>query len=117
MSLAHAITQTIQAHGLRTTRVADRLYDIQNRSTFYRMLNGATKEPRLVTLVQLCIALETTPSELLELADVWSPNTPGRAGPDDLRLRHASAATSGTADGREAMGGAARRRAGYSLGR
>ncbi len=91
MSLAHAITQTIQAHGLRTTRVADRLYDIQNRSTFYRMLNGATKEPRLVTLVQLCIALETTPSELLELAGVWSPNTPGRARPDDLRLRHAFA--------------------------
>jgi len=37
----------------------------------------------------LCIALETTPSELLELAGVWSPDTPGHAGPDDLRLRQA----------------------------
>jgi len=42
-------------------------------------------------LVQLCIALEITPSELLELAGVWSPKTPGHAGPDDLRLRHAFA--------------------------
>jgi len=33
--------------------------------------------------------LDTTPSELLELAGVWSPDTPGRAGPDDLRLRQA----------------------------
>jgi len=39
--------------------------------------------------VRLCIALETSPSELLELAEVWSPETPGRAGPDDLRLRQA----------------------------
>jgi len=53
------------------------------------MVNGATKEPRLGTLVQLCIALETTPSQLLELAEVWSPDMPGRAGPDDLRLRQA----------------------------
>jgi hypothetical protein len=53
------------------------------------MVSGATKEPRLGTLVRLCIALETTPSELLELAEVWSPKTPRRAGPDDLRLRHA----------------------------
>jgi len=91
MSLAQAITQTMQAHGLKAAEVAERLGLAQDRTTFYRMLNGATKEPRLVTFVQLCIALETTPSELLELAGVWSPNTPGRAGPDDLRLRHAFA--------------------------
>jgi len=89
MSLAHAITQTMQAHGLKTAEVAERLSVDQDHTTFYRMVNGATKEPRLITLVQLCIALETTPSELLELAGVWSPETPGRAGPDDLRLRQA----------------------------
>ncbi len=89
MSLAHAITQTMQAHGLKTAQVAERLNIIQDRATFYRMVNGATKEPRLGTLIPLCIALETTPSELLELAGVWSPDTPGRAGPDDLRLRQA----------------------------
>jgi len=91
MSLAHAITQTMQAHGLKTAQVAERLSENQDRATFYRMVNGATTEPRLGTLVQLCIALETSPSELLELAEVWSPETPGRAGPDDLRLRHAFA--------------------------
>jgi len=89
MSLAHAITQTMQAHALTTAQVTERLGETQDRAPFYRMLNGATTEPRLGTLVRLCIALETTPSELLELAGVWSPDTPGRAGPDDLRLRQA----------------------------
>jgi len=89
MSLAHAIKQTMQAHDLTTGQVAERMGIEQDRATFYRMVNGATKEPRLGTVVRLCIALETTPSELLELAAVWSPDTPGRAGPDDLRLRQA----------------------------
>jgi len=89
MSLAHAIIQTMQAHDLTTAQVATRLGLEDDRATFYRMVNGATKEPRLGTIVRLCIALETTPSELLELAGVWSPDTPGRAGPDDLRLRQA----------------------------
>jgi DNA-binding Xre family transcriptional regulator len=91
MSLAHAITQTMQAHGLKSAQVAERLGLEYDHATFYRMVNGATKAPRLGTLVRLCVALETTPSELLELAEVWSPDTPGRAGPDDLRLRHAFA--------------------------
>ncbi len=87
MSLAQAIAQTMQAHGLKSAHVAERLGENQDRATFYRMVNGATTEPRLATLVQLCIALETSPSELLELAEVWSPTTPGHVGPDDLRLR------------------------------
>ena len=89
MSLAQAITQTMEARWLKVADVATRLGLEQNRSTFYRMLNGKTPEPRLVTFVQLCIALETSPSELLELAGVWSPETPGRAGPNDVRLRQA----------------------------
>ncbi len=89
MSLANAIKQTMQAHGLKTSQVAERLGMEQDRATFYHMVNEATKEPRLGTVVRLCIALETTPSELLELAGVWSPEMPGRAGPDDLRLRQA----------------------------
>ncbi len=91
MALAYAITQTMQAHRLKAAQVAERLGREYDRATFYRMVNGATKAPRLGTLVRLCVALETTPSELLELAEVWSPETPGRAGPDDLRLRHAFA--------------------------
>ncbi len=102
MALAHAIAQTVQAHGLKTAQVAERLGETQDRATFYRLVNGATTEPRLGTLVQLCIALDTTPSELLELARVWSPDTPGRAGPDDLRLRQAfSQLRALPADGKE----------------
>ncbi len=87
MSLAQAITQTMQAHGLKSAQVAERLGKNQDRATFYRMVTGATTEPRLGTLVQLCIALETSPSELLDLAEMWSPDTPGHVELDDLRLR------------------------------
>jgi transcriptional regulator with XRE-family HTH domain len=89
MSLATAIKETMRARGLTTTEVARRLGLEKDLATFYRILSGATREPRLPTLVQLCIALETSPSELLELAGVWSPETPGRASADDLRLRGA----------------------------
>ena len=89
MSLATAIEETMRAHELTTAQLAKRLGMEYDRANLYRMLNGVTKEPRLGTLVQLCIALETTPSELLELAGVWSPDTPGQATPDDLRLRGA----------------------------
>ncbi len=61
MSLAHAIAQTMQAHRLTSAQVAERLGETRDHATFYRMVNGATKEPRLGTLVRLCIALETTP--------------------------------------------------------
>jgi transcriptional regulator with XRE-family HTH domain len=89
MSLAHAIAQTVQAHDLTTAQVARRWGMEYDRATFYRLLNGVTTEPRLGTFVQLCIALDTSPSELLELAEVWSPDTSRRFGPDDLRLRQA----------------------------
>jgi DNA-binding Xre family transcriptional regulator len=89
MSLANAIEQTLAARGLTTADAARRLGLEYDRATLYRMLNGATKEPRLGTLVQLCIALETSPSELLELAGVWAPGVPGGATAEDLRLRGA----------------------------
>jgi DNA-binding Xre family transcriptional regulator len=89
MSLTHAITQTMQAHDLTTAEVAKRWKPTQTRATLHYMLNGATQEPHLNTLLQLCVVLEISPSELLELAEVWVPDTPGRMGPDILRLRHA----------------------------
>jgi len=39
VSLAQAITQTMQAHGLKTAQVAERLGETQDRATFYRMLS------------------------------------------------------------------------------
>jgi len=89
MSLAVAIKQTMLARGVTTAEAAARLSAEQDRATFYRLVNGATTEPRLGTLVQLCRALDTSPSELLELAGVWAPEAPGHASPDDLRLRGA----------------------------
>ncbi len=89
MSLATAIKQTMLARGVTTAEVATRLGAEQDRATFYRLVNGATTEPRLGTVVRLCRALDTSPSDLLELAGVWSPGRPGGAAPADLRLRGA----------------------------
>lgn len=84
MSLADAITQTMEARGLRASEVAHRLGAEYDLATFYRMLNGSTTEPRLPTLVALCQVLEIDPSDLLDLAGVW----PRRAvDASDLQLR------------------------------
>lgn len=91
MGLAGAIAQTMRVRGLTTSTVAGRLGETQDRATFYRMLNGSTMEPRLVTLVRLCMALETSPTELLELAGLWAAGAPGGATAEDLRLRGAFA--------------------------
>jgi DNA-binding Xre family transcriptional regulator len=87
MSLATAIKQVIEVRGLTSGEVTRRLGKGRDYTTFFRLLNGRTTDPRVITLVRLCVALETNPSELLELAGVWSPDTPGQATPDDLRLR------------------------------
>ncbi len=87
MSLATAIKQVIEVRGLTSGEVTRRLGKGSDYTTFFRLLNGRTTDPRVITLVRLCVALETSPSELLELAGVWSPDTPGQATPDDLRLR------------------------------
>ncbi len=116
MSLATAIEETMRAHELTTAQLAKRLGMEYNRSNLYRMLNGVTKEPRLGTLVQLCIALETSPSELLELAGVWSPDTPGQATPDDRRPARGVPAGARVVGGHAAADDAAGRCAGGGVG-
>src|SRR5579875_4214759 len=71
MSLAEAIKETMNARGLQTAEVARRLGEGYDRATFYRLLNGATTEPRLGTLLGLCRVLEVSPTELLQLAGLW----------------------------------------------
>lgn len=71
VSLAEAIKQTMNARGLPTAEVARRLGEGYDRATFYRLLSGATTEPRLGTLVGLCQVLEVSPTELLQLAGLW----------------------------------------------
>ena len=90
MSLSEAIKQTMNARGLPTAEVARRLGEGYDRATFYRLLSGATTEPRLGTLVGLCQVLEVSPTELLQLAGLW----PYRERPVDaldLKLRDAFA--------------------------
>jgi len=90
MSLADAIKQTMNARDLPTAEVARRLGEGYDRATFYRLLNGATTEPRLGTLVGLCEVLEISPTELLQLAGLW-PHRDRLADALDLRLRSAFA--------------------------
>jgi len=90
MSLADAIKQTMNARDLPTAEVARRLGEGYDRATFYRLLNGATTEPRLGTLVGLCEVLDVSPTELLQLAGLW-PYRDRLADALDLRLRGAFA--------------------------
>ena len=79
-----------------------------------RMVNGATKEPRPNTLVQLCIALEASPSICWNWPGCGPPSDRDAPPPDDVRLRGAFGQARASSF-REAMGGAARRRAGDGL--
>jgi transcriptional regulator with XRE-family HTH domain len=68
MSIGKAVRDLIEARGLRPAEVADRLGGKRNRATFYRLLSGETTDPRVSTLLEICTALTTSPSELLQLA-------------------------------------------------
>src|SRR5438067_1370569 len=90
VALAEAIKEIMDARGLRTADVARRLGEGYDRATFYRLLNGATTEPRLGTLVGLCRVLEVSPTELLQLAGLW-PYRDRPVDTLDLQLRNAFA--------------------------
>src|ERR671939_1857883 len=90
MALADAVKEIMEARGLRTADVARRLGEGYDRATFYRILNGATTEPRLGTLVGLCRVLEVSPTELLQLAELW-PHRERPVDTLDLQLRNAFA--------------------------
>src|SRR6266511_6410803 len=68
MSIGRAVRDLIEARGLRPAEVADRLGGKRDRATFYRLLSGETSDPRVSTLLEICGALTTSPSELLQLA-------------------------------------------------
>jgi transcriptional regulator with XRE-family HTH domain len=68
MAIAEAVRELIEARGLRPAEVADRLEGKTNRATLYRLLSGNTSDPRVSTLLEICNALTTGPSELLQLA-------------------------------------------------
>ncbi len=90
MSLATAIKAAMNARGLRAAEVTKRMVDgddtWNDHTTFYRLLNGATPDPRLGTLITLCTALEISPTELVQMAGVW-PYHARPTDPIDLELR------------------------------
>ncbi len=90
MSLATAIRAAMDARGLRSAEVANRMVEAADnwydRATFYRLLSGATRDPRLGTLITLCTALEISPTELVRMAGVW-PHHARPTDPLDLELR------------------------------
>ena len=88
MSLDKALRDLIEARGLRLADVADQATGVRNRATFYRILSGDTPDPRLSTLVELCNALGTTPSELLRLAGLLDDEA-GTVTLIDVALRQA----------------------------
>jgi len=76
MSIAEAIRELIEARGLRPAEVADHFEGTHNRATFYRLLSGETNDPRVSTLVTICGALTTSPSEILQLAGLLQNQEP-----------------------------------------
>jgi len=71
MSIGATVLDLIEARGLRPAEVADRVIGTRNRATFYRVLSGATADPRVSTLLEICSALTICPSELLQLAGLY----------------------------------------------
>jgi transcriptional regulator with XRE-family HTH domain len=88
MSLAEGLTRVMASRGLTTRDVLKRLGQQRDRATLYRLLAGQTENPRLDTLLSLCTAMDTSPNELLDQAEVF-PQRPRSADPQDLRLRMA----------------------------
>jgi transcriptional regulator with XRE-family HTH domain len=88
MSLAEGLSRVMASRGLTTRDILARLGEQRDRATVYRLLAGQTENPRLDTLLSLCAAMETSPNELLDQAEVF-PKRPRSADPHDLRLRRA----------------------------
>lgn len=86
MSLAEGLNRVMASRGLATRDVLARLGMQRDRATIYRVLAGQTVNPRLDTLLSLCTALDTTPDELLDQADVFDKR-PRSVDALDLRLR------------------------------
>jgi DNA-binding Xre family transcriptional regulator len=71
VTLAAALATIMAERELSVATLAQRLGTYRSRSTVERLLSGATTNPRVGTLLALCAALEVSPTELLERADLW----------------------------------------------
>jgi DNA-binding Xre family transcriptional regulator len=85
MALKDAIWLVMMARGLSKAEVARQLR-VTHRTNFYRILSGQTQQPYLGTLRAICTTLDVSPTDLLELADLWSTGSHA-VDPMDVRLR------------------------------
>ena len=97
MSLSEALRDLIEARGLRVGEVARRFGEGRHRVSFYRVLSGATANPRLGTLLELCKVLTISPNELLHAAGLLGRQERSLE-PIDLELRRAYADLQGLND-------------------
>ncbi len=97
VSLSKALRGVIDARGLRVAEVAGRFSGNRRRVTFYRVLSGATANPRVSTLVELCKVLTIGPGELLHAAGLIHRRERSLE-PVDLELRRAYADLQGLSD-------------------
>lgn len=92
MSLVDAIRQTMDVRAVSTAEVARRMGEDAHVGTFYRLANGATRDPLLGTFIVLCRTLDVAPTEFLQLAGVWAASEPEHpVDALDLHLRAAFA--------------------------
>ena len=97
MSLSEALRGLLDARGLRPAEVAARFGEQRTRVTFYRVLSGATANPRVSTLLELCKVLTISPSELLHAAGLLARRERSLE-PIDLELRRTYADLQGLSD-------------------
>ena len=84
--LGEAIRRVLEAKEISAAAIADRMARDRSRPTFYRLLTGEITHPRLDTFVRLCELLQVSPTELLELAGLWTFHRRS-TNPVDVRLR------------------------------
>ena len=85
-TLSGAILAVMRTRKLSATQVASRMQSGRNRATLYRILSGATQDPKVSTFVDICQALDVSPIEVLQLAALV-PHTPRDSDLLDIRMR------------------------------
>lgn len=85
-SLGGAILAVMGSREMSATNVADRMESGRNRATLYRILSGATQDPKVSTFIDICRALEVSPIDVLQLASLV-PHTRRDTDLLDIRMR------------------------------
>ena len=86
LTLSQAIVAVMRTRNMTPAQVAARMESGRNRATLYRILSGATQDPKVSTFVDICQALDVSPIEVLQLAAVV-PRRPRDTDLLDIRLR------------------------------